>query len=693
MGGAGGIQGIGEIPAPDAGISLGEHQGRILAAVDAAGGTGERVGRRERWARRVVGVVIACDLAVGLTGIVLGPGLYLFIRPFVYAGSGILAAFALAIGLGSAGMLWAGLASWRALRAEPARLPRALALGAGVSLVAAFPGIGWGIWLGRYIADGRATWGSEVLAAEATAVLGLPLLPALVGLVAWSRCRRAAEWAVPGRASHWPARVVWSLAALVLLAAWQWPGGRPGPQTDETFEGRTPSEWLRRLGTDEQAEAALARAGPVAVPDLLAAIDSRRGMRWDVAVWFAELAAYGGSVAPLLMRVAIDYPYENVAACAARRHGAAVSPLVAVLLGRLGESSSHVETLTMGALNGMSGAFPAAIHAASRDGLRATNPRRRVLAAWACHRLGASAAAPEEIVAILVRALGDPDPGVRTTAARALGEMGSGARSAVPALLERLADPHHQVPWPSHLALVSIGQSCPEVGTLCEELLGSSRAPDLVLRVLCALHLAPPGVLQRLEARLRAPGKAAPQPVLQMVAALGPAGAVLLPVVEPYLTHARSEVQVSAAVACLALGEPTDARLAPLRAGLRARGWWGTFAIVEALWEHPAWVAHCEAELRGAIAGTDQRLAAESAGLLLRAGLDTGEAHAFIERGLRGSRVTSLPGLVAAAACKRCGPNARALLPALHAYRDGAGAFWPETYDAIDAVEGRTRGR
>ena len=81
-----------------------------------------------------------------------------------------------------------------------------------------------------------------------------------------------------------------------------------------------------------------------------------------------------------------------------------------------------------------------------------TSPEDRASAAYLLGYCGRSA------VPALIVALGDPEPGVRQWAARALGRIGPEAEDAVPALIKSLGDPYRPVHAPASLALSRIGK-------------------------------------------------------------------------------------------------------------------------------------------------------------------------------------------------------------------------------------------
>ncbi|MFM8386164.1 MAG: HEAT repeat domain-containing protein [Planctomycetia bacterium] len=118
----------------------------------------------------------------------------------------------------------------------------------------------------------------------------------------------------------------------------------------------------------------------------------------------------------------------------------------------------------------------------ARAWLRDGDPRKRMLAAKALGRQGASVA---EAVPDLCAALQDADPMVRSMVASALGRIGEGR--AVPALLACLADPVLPVRFWAVEALGRIGQAAPG---LREALEGLARSDDLHLSAAARRALA-----------------------------------------------------------------------------------------------------------------------------------------------------------------------------------------------------------
>jgi len=629
---------------------------------------------------------------VGLVALVLGPALFLFVRPFVVRGGGILAAFALIIGGAALGLLAAGLAAHAALRAEPARLPRALALGTAVGLVAAFPGLLWAIWLGRFIAAGEDFWGNEWLAAQATLVLELPVLAAALGLTAWARCRRrVAEWAPVRPVPRWAPRLAWGTAGTVLLTAWLWPGGRPGPQTAELIEGRTPHEWIGLLSGEQlgDAQAALLRAGSLAAPDLLADIESRQGARWAVAEWFGVLASRGGHVASLLESVEIPWSNLRLAELMLRRHRDEAAPLGAVLASNIVRRDIAVQQLSA-TLRAVGGAALPEACAVARAGLHGDDPLARLRAVLVCLALGPAACPTDDAVAVLVSALRDPRPEVVKLARSILQAGRPATRAAVPALLGMMRGDDAAVVRDAALALVLLARSDSEVARLVREGLSSAEVDHrFTVPQLESIGIASPSVLAALQTSLKTAGTTWAER-LAIAGRLGRDGAALLPVMEPLLQDVNPFVQRAAALASLKIGGPTPARLAPLRALLGAAPPRTPWNILGELWDHPEWVPLFEAELTGLLAAAEPRVALNVAGLLLRAGLAEDACVALLDGDLRKTELIKLGEAWAAAdACRRCGPAAHRLLPALRAFRDGPGLAFDLAYDAVDAVEGR----
>jgi HEAT repeat protein/lysophospholipase L1-like esterase len=112
----------------------------------------------------------------------------------------------------------------------------------------------------------------------------------------------------------------------------------------------------------------------------------------------------------------------------------------------------------------------------------ADRPRTRLLAAWALGRIRAP-----EAVAGLTRALSDETEGVRSEASHALGEIGPGARDALPTLVGALRDPRQSVRWSAARALVGIGLRAPDD---VRELMQGLRSDDFFIRGFAAFVLS-----------------------------------------------------------------------------------------------------------------------------------------------------------------------------------------------------------
>jgi HEAT repeat protein/lysophospholipase L1-like esterase len=110
----------------------------------------------------------------------------------------------------------------------------------------------------------------------------------------------------------------------------------------------------------------------------------------------------------------------------------------------------------------------------------ADEPTRRA-AAWELSRRGGAAA-----VEPLTKTLDDASPAVRAEAARALGALGPAARSAMPALFARLADPRQRVRWEAALALFHLGPRAPES---VRPLIAALESPDVFVRGFAAFSL------------------------------------------------------------------------------------------------------------------------------------------------------------------------------------------------------------
>ena len=449
-------------------------------------------------------------------------------------------------------------------------------------------------------------------------------------------------------------------------------------------------EWLAELDAGNAgAPAVVMRNAAEFAPELAAGLDAdredRTGLRWDVACWFVDLAGLGSQVAPLLQGVAIPTSHVRVAAIVARRAGPRGAPL-AIHLARTLATKGTAQAEILAALGAIGPAAPLGTHETLRAGLAATDPAVRVRAARGCRAVGADAQTTTAAIVALREALRARDAGTRAEAARALGEFGADAATAVPDLIEALAN--QRAAWYAREALGVIGRAEPGTAELLRRAL-AGRTGLLACVALWGVVGPTPEVVAFLEAELAAGGSRA-ENTLWLAPRLGPEAASLLPALEGLLTSAKPTVAIRAALACCAIGGPTPARLAPLRAQFTParKAWMLPIYELEARPKSAVWLLP---ELRLVLPGVDPGTQARICALLVRSGADVDGGLAMLETALR--RPASSDRLRAVDAARTCGPLARPLLDLLIAYRDGDGAFWSLSHDAVDAVEGRTPGR
>lgn len=87
------------------------------------------------------------------------------------------------------------------------------------------------------------------------------------------------------------------------------------------------------------------------------------------------------------------------------------------------------------------------------------NPDVRVGAAHELGAFGGDREAAATVVSILIAALGDADPSVRSSAALSLGDCGTAAVGAIPALIALLAETDDDVRSSAGIALEDIGEA------------------------------------------------------------------------------------------------------------------------------------------------------------------------------------------------------------------------------------------
>ena len=194
---------------------------------------------------------------------------------------------------------------------------------------------------------------------------------------------------------------------------------------------------------------ALAEIGPAAIPSLVDALeDTSEGVRTCAAIALTRIKPEGVDV--LIQQLENHKPYvRSYAAWALSGVGAEASPAVSTLAKLLGDKDPEVRKYSAAALREIGQkaepAVPALIAALSDE-----HPPVRVIAETTLTRIGPPA------VSALIGKLRDEDEVVRRAAVNALGKMGADARSAVPALRERLKDESDQVRWRAEWAVNEI---------------------------------------------------------------------------------------------------------------------------------------------------------------------------------------------------------------------------------------------
>jgi HEAT repeat protein len=219
--------------------------------------------------------------------------------------------------------------------------------------------------------------------------------------------------------------------------------------------------WNRALSNSDEttlhyALDALARLGPPAVPRLVDALKYEK-LRPHVLEVLRQL---GPAAAPATQALAglIDDQDEEVARSALQvlaAIGPAAKSAVPALLKALNHGDNSNSDAIVYAL-GTIGAQAAEAEGTLLSLLQDSNQDRTLIAAWALTKIKPSSAVAAKIVPVLVNALAAPLPVTRRGAAETLGNLGSLAKDAIPALDRASHDPHKSVRDAATQALASI---------------------------------------------------------------------------------------------------------------------------------------------------------------------------------------------------------------------------------------------
>jgi HEAT repeat protein len=261
------------------------------------------------------------------------------------------------------------------------------------------------------------------------------------------------------RPMQWPA---YTLVVLILLSV---PANPIDAQSSRPDRG-TVADWRREARAESPAaRSTAARAlGTFGVPALPVLIDLLGDSDLDVRVQavssLGRLGAVAQPAAPALVR-ALDDPSVRLRRAAVLALGA-ITPVsdetLEAIIRSLADPDTAVQDNATWALRSLGGrAVPALTRAMHGDLPQVRLAATAVIATGlALRSLGPL---PKETLAQLAQALADPDPDIRATAARALGNAGNAARPAVAGLrVVASSDPFDYVRSAASEAIDRIGR-------------------------------------------------------------------------------------------------------------------------------------------------------------------------------------------------------------------------------------------
>ena len=177
-------------------------------------------------------------------------------------------------------------------------------------------------------------------------------------------------------------------------------------------------------------------------PALVAALtDPNSAVRWAAAEALGRAESEAEVAVPALMRALADPQVRSIAADSLGEIGPAAQAALPALCDLLKDPDRNVRWTAALALVRIrtSAAEPAA--PLFVEALKSPDPRTRWDAVWYLQQLPR----PERFVSGIVALLKHADPGVRTSALEALGNIGEEAKSALPVIKESLRDPSNNV--------------------------------------------------------------------------------------------------------------------------------------------------------------------------------------------------------------------------------------------------------
>ena len=304
----------------------------------------DRLVRRERAARRWAGATAVAAVVVGGVAWLAGPCLYLLVRPYVWRGAGWLAAWSAVFGLAGLALIAGGREVRRAVRAEPGRVPAALARLAWRTGVLAVPLLLWGTCAALMLATTDSRPRFRWRNVDVLAIVGAPVVPLALALLTLARFRRQFH-GMPAVADGAPVRRArvspwWAVLTVPLLAAWWWPGGPRVTRTGPSVEGESLDDWARQFVAGDTSKGEwLVAAGAAAIPAITAQwpLDTR-GLRPRAADWLQARLGAASSMAS---------PYAAIGV-----GGAPSSEVVGLLATVAGDSDAVVDNFVRWGLEG-----------------------------------------------------------------------------------------------------------------------------------------------------------------------------------------------------------------------------------------------------------------------------------------------------------------------------------------------------
>jgi uncharacterized protein (TIGR03067 family) len=274
------------------------------------------------------------------------------------------------------------------------------------------------------------------------------------------------------------------LAPLLILSMGLVLSGRPAAQVpaEPSYQGKTVQQWVAALKNKDWFERhfaarTLGRIGPPArkaVPALIVAVqDPERWVR-NSAVW--ALGKIGPAAKPAVPRLKAsltcgDHMIQDSAAIALKEIGTLPTEPVPALIAVLVDRDAPVWQGAAASLEEVTGAgFDRQGSAAQKARvvcLRAlgdNDPTVRHAAARCLDHLGLAptGAVPKEVIAGLLTALKDSQPGVRKAAAAGLGQCGVSWKEVVMALAALMQDPDNETRAAAAGSLGNLGQAARE---------------------------------------------------------------------------------------------------------------------------------------------------------------------------------------------------------------------------------------